>query len=429
MPMIRCMSMRCFRGNQKKAFLAAAASITLSLGAVQAGAEEFLPVQADGMTSQVCSVTIEQGRTAAFSAGYFEARLGLDPGEIDAVTITALPPSTKGRLILDGVEVGLYDTLLRSEFDRLCYAAAHETSGEAGWFSFVPMCSKSVCATVSLTPSSVRNIVPQVKNAVCRTAKNISVKSVLDVYDANGDAVTLQLTSRPQKGRVVLSGTSYTYQPYPGSTGKDSFSVVAADSRGGLSKEAVVSVEIDKKEPAVRFSDMKGSPSEYAASMLCEKGVLTGEKVGGSVRFYPDRQMTQGEFLVTLLSAAGMTDKLEACVNTGLSNDKEIPVWMKPYVKTALENGVLEAGQPFEPDAVPTRAQAVCMVNRVGAVQPVSLFHLKFTDLHKIPDWAVSSYMTLGAHEMLGLHDSSAEPLSKLTRATAADLILPITEA
>lgn len=388
--------------------------------------DQLLPNQQSGMRSVICPITVEKGKTTAFSAEYFEARLGLDFGDVDTIKITALPQQNKGRLVLDGVEVSLYDVLLRSELDRLCYVPA--TSGDAGWFSFVPMCSQNICATVQLNTSPVRNVVPTLKNSLSNTAKTVSVQSALNVYDANGDDMTIHLTSRPQKGKVTIDGASYTYQPFPNSSGKDSFSIVAADSRGGISKEAIVTVQISAEEPSVRFCDMKDNPSEYAAIKLYENGILTGEKTGDSVRFYPDREMTNGEFLVTLLQAASLTPKNTACVSTKLANDSEIPFWMKPYVETAINHGILESGQTFSPNQTPTRAQAVYMVNRLGAVEAVSLFNLKFNDLYQIPNWAVASYMTLGANEMLGLHENSAKPMEPLTRAVAADLLFPVLE-
>lgn len=49
------------------------------------------------------------------SAEYFEMRLGLEPGEIAAITITSLPQEGSGKLMLDGVEVQVHDTIFRSE--------------------------------------------------------------------------------------------------------------------------------------------------------------------------------------------------------------------------------------------------------------------------------------------------------------------------
>lgn len=419
--------------NKSKQTLLCLIAALLAISPTQASAS-LSPTPKAEAYSQVCHFPTSLGKTVEFSADYFEARLGIPPGGVEAVTLAALPSSKSGRLVLDGVEVSLYDALSRSELDRLCFAptaamTTEEDSAEGGpraWFSFVTRGQKPVCATVILQDTTVKNLPPQAKNAICRTAKNSAVGSCLSVYDPNGDDVTLQISTPPEKGKVEISGLSYTYSPYPGCFGKDSFSLTAADTRGGLSTPAKITVAIDKKEPAFRFQDMKGSPSEYAAVKLCEKGVLSGEKAGSDFCFYPDREMNGGEFLVALLAAAELDENLAPCVNTGLSNDSAIPVWLKPYVKTALENGILIPSTVFDPLLPPSRAEAVCMVSRLESVKPVLLFPLKLRDINEIPAWAVSSYMTLGAHDMLSLHSDSAEPLTALTRAVAADLLLPV---
>ena len=85
---------------------------------------------------------------------------------------------------------------------------------------------------------------------------------------------------------------------------------------------------------------MKSNPSHYAALMLREHGVMTGETLGETNLFYPQNQVGRGEFLVALFSAAGLDESLPHCVNTGLDNDTEIPVWLKPYVAVAIERGI-----------------------------------------------------------------------------------------
>jgi hypothetical protein len=65
-----------------------------------------------------------------------------------------------------------------------------------------------------------------------------------------------------------------------GKKGKDSFTYVAIDSGGNISDEATVTVNIKKQSTNITYSDMSGNSSNYAALMLAEKGVFTGESWG-----------------------------------------------------------------------------------------------------------------------------------------------------
>lgn len=109
--------------------------------------------QQPSMESRVCPLLLPPGNSVTLSAEYLEMRLGLPAGEIVAITITSLPKQSGGRLMLDGVEVQMYDTILRSELDRLCYVQDDSAQqAGAGWFSFIPLCKEStkICATFQI---------------------------------------------------------------------------------------------------------------------------------------------------------------------------------------------------------------------------------------------------------------------------------------
>lgn len=116
--------------------------------------------QRAALQSRVYPIQLPPGTNVPLSAEYFEMRLGLEPGEIAAITITSLPQEGSGKLMLDGVEVQVHDTIFRSELDRLCYVQDDNAlSASAGWFSFIPLCSSEilgeepaerVCATFQL---------------------------------------------------------------------------------------------------------------------------------------------------------------------------------------------------------------------------------------------------------------------------------------
>ncbi len=126
------------------------------LGAVLIAAAAPMVAEADRpsapiqMESRVYPMVLPRGGTIPLSAEYFEMRLGLPAGEIAAITIVSLPVQGSGRLMLDGVEVQVHDTIFRSELDRLCYVQDEGAlAASSGWFSFIPLCrselNKNMC--------------------------------------------------------------------------------------------------------------------------------------------------------------------------------------------------------------------------------------------------------------------------------------------
>ena len=92
---------------------------------------------------------------------------------------------------------------------------------------------------------------------------------------------------------------------------------------------------------------MAGNGSYYAALLLAEKGILTGEKLGSSYFFRPEMPVTRGEFLAMCL-ALSETKTIPGITRTGFYDDASIPQWVKPYVSTALMSGIISG---FKNDA------------------------------------------------------------------------------
>ena len=123
-----------------------------------------------------------------------------------------------------------------------------------------------------------------------------------------------------------------------------------------------------------------------------------------------------------LLGVTGREKNLPACVNTGLANDGEIAPYLKPYVKKAVEEGIITESS-FAADEVITRAEAVVLTNRAAAIKKVSGYNLNYDDTGDIPEWALQSYIDLCAYRMIDLPDNLARPNAALTRDFSADLL------
>ena len=223
---------------------------------------------------------------------------------------------------------------------------------------------------------SAANTAPVAENQQLQTYRGVSVGGHLEAYDAEGDPLTYELTTSPMKGSVQLSPDGYfVYTPNEGKRGKDYFGFRATDSAGNQSQEGTVIIKLVKQKSKVTYSDLTGSGTEYAAVVLTENGVFTGETVGSAYVFNPDAEVTRGEFLSMCMTAADR-NILKGVSTTGFEDDADIGPWLKPYVATALMNGYIQGsstatGATFDPNGPITLEEACVTLNAVLGVTNV----------------------------------------------------------
>jgi hypothetical protein len=266
------------------------------------------------------------------------------------------------------------------------------------------------------------NIAPILYDYELETTQNIPVGGTLRFYDQENDAISITVVTPPEKGEVIFDGLSFTYTPFLGESGEDTFSCIAKDAAGNESQPNTVSLTIEESETQFSYADMKQNPSHYSAIKLYENDLIHGETVGSIRLFHPESELTRGDFMLWILSVLEIDDKVKPCVNTGLQNDTDIPLWMKPYVQLAIsQNIILEDN--WKPDEILTNAEAVLMIDRAAQIKDVRGYLLSVSDTGEIPNWALQSYLNLGAYRMLDCYDGAAHPNDALTRDTAADLV------
>ena len=223
---------------------------------------------------------------------------------------------------------------------------------------------------------SANNTAPVAENQELETYRGVSVGGQLVAHDADGDPLTFEIATGPMKGTIQLSPDGYfVYTPIEGKKGKDYFGFRATDSAGNVSQEGTVIIKLIKQKSKVTYSDMTGNGSEYAAVVLTENGVFTGEYVGSSYVFNPGDEVTRGEFLSMCMTAANC-ELLKGVSSTGFQDDGNIGPWLKSYVATALMNGYIqgqstETGATFNPDETITLQEACVTLNSVLGVTNV----------------------------------------------------------
>jgi hypothetical protein len=243
--------------------------------------------------------------------------------------------------------------------------------------------------------------------------------------DPDGDLLTYDVTTPPTIGTLELSKDGhFVYTPADGKKGKDYFGYKATDSGGNLSQEATVIIRLLKQKTDVQYADTAGLSCDYAAHALAEAGVLVGQCIAGEHVFEPDREISRGEFLSMCMKAVA-TKTLSGVKSTGFSDDDDIPMWVKPYVSTALLNGSItgftgESGTVFDAEACVSYNEAAVMLSRVMNVTDVVNTSAYVNDT--TPSWASQSVANLAACDIL---DTVGVALSEgLTRAEAAQMLV-----
>ena len=265
---------------------------------------------------------------------------------------------------------------------------------------------------------------PIAENLEISTYRGVSVGGRLSATDPEGGEVRYEITTKPVKGLIELDDDGhFVYTPADGKRGKDYFGYQAIDAGGLRSQEATVIIRIEKQKSKVTYSDLRGNGSAYAAVRLAEEGVFCGESLAGQYVFDPDHPVTREEFLALCMKVAG-SGVLTGVRSTGFADDREIAVWAKPYVSTALKNGIVsgysgERGAVFAPERAISVAEAAVMLDRsVGLTDAVSAW---FAWDDSVPAWAMQSAANLSSCGLLpyGCSFSGAA----LTRAQAAEML------
>lgn len=282
----------------------------------------------------------------------------------------------------------------------------------------------AVCLTAlsPLLPANAANSAPVAENLELETYRNVSVGGRLSAVDPDGDVLTYQITTEPVKGSVELTSDGrFVYSPELNKRGRDYFGYVATDSEGNSSQEATVIIRICRQSTNTVYDDMTGNAAGYAAVALSENGIFTGEQIGSSMVFSPEDPVTRGEFLAMCMQLAG-TELLTGVMSTGFTDDGDIPLWQKPYVATALMDGIIDGysgdgSVVFDATAAITCSEAAVILDNIMELTNVSAS--RYTD--SAPAWASQSVANLSACDIM---PDGCVYNAKLTREDAALMLV-----
>lgn len=277
----------------------------------------------------------------------------------------------------------------------------------------------------SLSTASAAGNIPIAQEIKAETYVEIPIEIWLQAMDTDNDIVLYQLTEEPRLGTANIQGNILSYSP-GAKAGKDKFSYTVVDAEGNTAQAAQITIEVQKNRAKLTYSDMVGNPAHYAAIYLAEKGIMTGESIGGCSFFRPTQTVTRSEFIAMAASIAELP--IEPTDQTDFADDAGLSPWAKPFVSTAAASGLVNGYQTtgglneIRGQNPITLAEASVVVNNLLTE---SMDGLQFTlaDTHSDMDWARSAISSLDRLDILSPLTTMQSDDSPITRQDACEML------
>ncbi len=367
------------------------------------------------------------GQPVTFTAAWFDTALG--GGTVKSVTVTELPPATEGVLKLGYGEVLVGQSIPRETLSYLSFIPNDGVKSSS--FCFVPMlqeqaagyaltCHLSITDTVNCCPTGTKAV------TAVSTHESLTLSGVLAATDPEGDALHFEICDYPKNGTVLLDGQTgaFVYTPNVDYHGNDAFTWRVQDANGAFAPEATVEIAVRELTTGYTFTDMGADANHTHALRVSEKGLLSGEEMGGKHYFHPKKALTRAAFVTILLDAAEI-DAPEAD-HTGYSDDADIPAPMKGAIKYAREQGWLGDKESFRPNDPITRAEAAEIAAKVLSLGAPG-YHETVADFDAIPTHLADAvYAIYEGGYISTLADGTLAPMGELTRGDAAKFFAKI---
>lgn len=277
----------------------------------------------------------------------------------------------------------------------------------------------------SLSTASAAGNIPIAQEIKAETYVEIPIEIELQAMDTDNDIVLYQLTEEPRLGTANIQGNILSYSP-GAKVGKDKFSYTAVDADGNTAQAAQITIEVQKNRAKLTYSDMVGNPAHYAAIYLAEKGIMTGESIGGCSFFRPTQTVTRSEFIAMAASIAELP--IEPTEQTDFADDAGLSPWAKPFVSTAAASGLVNGYQTtgglneIRGQNPITLAEASVVINNLLSE---SMDGLQFTlaETHSDMDWARSAISSLDRLDILSPLTTMQSDDSPITRQDACEML------
>lgn len=357
-----------------------------------------------------------------FSAGDF------DPASAGGgIFVTSVPSASTAVIYYGSRPLRAGDAVPYGELDqlRLEPVCTREQTAVIGYRA-VSGGQSSAAQELKFSVLPKKNDPPTAEDGSLETYRDIAATGELNAADPEGGPLTYELVTAPKRGTVEFhdDGT-FTYTPEERKVGKDSFTYAVTDDAGQRSEPAKVTIEIKKPTDKRTYADMDGDPNACDAMWMKDAGLYSGSTIGGHLCFGPEEPVSRGEFLVMamkLVEAGADSQQL----HSGFADESATPLWMQPYIVSALQNGMIsgtqaDSGVEFRPRDALTCAEAAVILQNILQLPQRSAQAVSATDAEStVPVWAAESVSALSD---AGIQLEVGEADTVMTRRDTAVLL------
>ena len=370
------------------------------------------------------------GQKISFTDGDFKSALAL--ADFKSITVTEIPSSTEGTLLLSGKRVGKGRVIKRKNIGALIFIPASDSVNQCNFKFTVDgyaggaeiECILKFTDKVNYAPEAIGDTVGV---GSITTQQTISYYGNLGATDPEGDAIEYIIVSYPTKGFLTVDDESgrYCYTPRGNYVGRDKFIYVARDEYGNYSSPTTVSVKVSERMCDTVYRDMEEREEYNAAVAMTAMGIMSGRQVGDDFYFDPDETITRAEFVTMAMKCAGIkADYTLPC--TYFDDDTDISVSLKGYIATAQRIGLVVGDFKngkllFSPDEEITRYEAAKILATIMGSDGEGEESVFATE-YDIPIWAragVYAMCSLGIFDT----DDSTSLSEKVSRADVAEYL------
>ncbi len=410
-----------------KKILAVLLLLAIFIPTLATGALAFRGAGVEVMSKDVCVVKAGLlGRKLTFSDADFKSAFAIS--DFEKITVTALPSSNEGTLLLAGRRISEGQSVKRRNIAAMVFVPASKEVTEASFSFTVDGGRESVCR---MRFTDKINYAPELggagdASAYISTQADISVYGRMSATDKEGDSIEYMIVAYPKSGTLSVINEelgTYKYTPKASFTGYDSFVYVARDEWGNYSEPCEVSLKVVERMSDIVYRDMTDRTEYNAAVAMSAMGVMSGRQLGDDFYFRPDEAVSRAEFVAMALKSYGI--RPDSTVGESYFDDNdEISPSLVGYVATAARLGVIDGEYEdgrltFSPSKAISIYEAADIMSRlIGTTDGEDSAYSEMTG---VPVWARSG---VAAMVVLGVIDSDAQDLTcAVTRADAAEFL------
>ena len=373
-----------------------------------------------------------RGQKLCFSDTDFKSAFAIT--DFKSITITSIPSSSEGTLLLAGRRVKEGQTIKRRNVAALVFVPASAEIEDVSFNVVLETTDTQISCECRMRFLDKINYAPKTpeeeKSSLSLTTQaEISVYGRLEGTDPEGDALEYIIAAYPKNGSLSIIDSengSYKYTPTSGFSGYDSFTYVLRDEYGNYSEPLEVGIKIIERMSSEIYRDMTDRSEYNAAVAMSAMGIMSGKTLGDDKYFMPDEGVTRAEFVAMAMKAMGIKND-STLTKTFFDDNAEIPTSLVGYVATAqlagiIDGSISENGLVFEPNRAITKNEAARIICAIKGIQCSSedqeYFENASVDFNS--RGSVSAMLTMG------IFDGTKETINgqeEVTRANAAEYL------